>query len=68
MTEDDNAKGDADNNDWDQDEAHAAVECASENVYPEETVHPAQLEDMLCEELSLMSKDAEDAMVDGDAE
>ena len=67
LTEDDNAKADAEN-DLDQDEAHAAVECASENIYPQETVHQAQMEDMLCEELSLMSKDAEDASPDGAAE
>jgi hypothetical protein len=42
LTEDDNAKGDAYSNDWDQDEPHAAVECGSENVYPEEAVHLAQ--------------------------
>ncbi len=42
--------------------------CASGNIYPQETVHPAQIEDMLCEELSLMSKDAEDARPDDAAE
>ncbi len=31
-------------------------------------VYLAQIEDMLCEELSLMSKNAEDAMPDGNGE
>jgi hypothetical protein len=68
LTEDDQEKADAANNDLDQDEAHAAVECATGALNPVERVLQSEIDELIYEELLPMCNDAEDVMSGGEEE